>query len=98
MTERHTTADSSPGADAVTIPRRATVFLSYARADKDRAVRLVEALQADAQRESLPVRLIARDMFAALPELRRDCERRARSNSPRPWSLAALLHAEAPRR
>jgi len=35
-------------------------------------VAFVEALQADAQRESLPVRLIARDMFAALPELRRD--------------------------
>ena len=46
MTERRTTADSSPGADAATLPRRATVFLSYARADKDRAVQLVEALQA----------------------------------------------------
>ncbi len=46
MTERPNTADSTPGTDGATSPRKATVFLSYARADKDRAVRLVEALQA----------------------------------------------------
>jgi len=37
---------SSPGADAATLPGRATVFLSYARADKDRAVQLRRGLQA----------------------------------------------------
>lgn len=46
MTARPTTADPSPGTDGATSPRKATVFLSYARADKDRAVRLVQGLQA----------------------------------------------------
>jgi TolB-like protein/Tfp pilus assembly protein PilF len=46
MTDRPTTAVQSPGRDAATPPRKATVFLSYARADRDRAVQLVEALQA----------------------------------------------------
>jgi TolB-like protein/Tfp pilus assembly protein PilF len=46
MTETPTTADPTPGTDGATSPRKATVFLSYARADKDRAVRLVQALQA----------------------------------------------------
>ncbi len=46
MTETPTTADPSPGTDGAASPRRTTVFLSYARADKDRAVRLVQALQA----------------------------------------------------
>jgi TolB-like protein len=46
MTARPTTADPSPGTDGATSPRKAVVFLSYARADKDRAVRLVQGLQA----------------------------------------------------
>ena len=46
MTARPTTADPSPGTDGATSPRKAAVFLSYARADKDRAVRLVQGLQA----------------------------------------------------
>jgi TolB-like protein/Tfp pilus assembly protein PilF len=46
MTERPTPSDPSPGTYGTTTPRKATVFLSYARADKDRAVMLVQALQA----------------------------------------------------
>jgi TolB-like protein len=46
MTDRPTPSDPSPGTDGTTTPRKATVFLSYARADKDRAVTLVQALQA----------------------------------------------------
>ena len=45
MTEGQENGAFPPGADGVEPERRPTVFLSYARADKAGAVRLVEALQ-----------------------------------------------------